>query len=52
MRKIKIPYDEGALELHIEERNLKAVITADGGSFRPEKTESEIIKEALVHPIV
>lgn len=51
MRKIKIPYDEGTLELQLEERNLKAVITADGDSFRPEKTETELIKEALEHPL-
>ena len=51
VRKIKIPYDVGTLELNIEERNLKAVITAGSDEFRTEKTESEIIEDALKHPI-
>lgn len=51
VRKIKIPYDVGTLELNIEERNLKAVITAGSDEFWTEKTESEMIEDALKNPI-
>lgn len=51
VKRIKIPYDVGTLELKIEEKNLKAVITAGNDDFRPEKTELEIIKDALHYPI-
>jgi nickel-dependent lactate racemase len=51
VRTIKIPYYTGTVDLHVDEENLKAVITAKMHGLKPEKPEAEIIKDALAHPI-
>ncbi len=51
LRSIPIPYYKGHMELHVPEENLKAVVTAKGDSFHPGKTEEELVRDALAHPI-
>ena len=48
---ISIPYYTSTMDIHVEEENLKAVITAKMHEFKTEKTEIELVKEALEHPI-
>lgn len=51
MKTIKIPYYTSTLDLHVEEKNLEAVITAKTDEYAAEKTEAELVEEALAHPI-
>lgn len=51
MKTISVPYYKGHMELHVDEKNLKAVITAHGDSYDPQKGETELIREALANPI-
>ena len=51
MKTIQVPYYKGHMELHISEKNLKAVVTAGGDTFDPGKSETELVREALEHPI-
>lgn len=51
MKTIEIPYYTSHMELHVDEKNLKAVIRAKMHEFRTKKTETEIVKEAMDNPI-
>ncbi len=51
MKTIKIPYYTSSLDLHVDESNLKAVINAKTDEYVTEKTEAELVKEALENPI-
>lgn len=51
MRTIKIPYYKSTLDLHIEEKNIKAILSAKMHNYKPGKSEKAIIKEALANPI-
>jgi len=51
MQTIKIPYHTGTTQINVEEENLKAVIVANTHGFKAEKSEVELIKEALANPI-
>lgn len=51
MKTIKIPYYTSTLDLHVEEKNLKAVISAKTDEYVTEKSEAELVKEALENPI-
>ena len=51
MKTIKIPYYTSSLDLHIEEENLEAVITAKTDEYVAEKSEEALVKEALANPI-
>lgn len=51
MKTIKIPYYTSHLDLHVEEKNLSAVITAKTYGRKTNKSEKEIICDALQHPI-
>ena len=51
MKTIQIPYYTSHMELHVSERNLKAVITAKMHEYKADKTEEELVHEALEHPI-
>ena len=51
MRTIKIPYYTSTMDLHVEEENLKAVMYAKADDYQPGKPETEVIEEALEHPI-
>lgn len=51
MQTIKIPYYTTSMDLHVEEENLKAVVVAKMHEYNPDKSEKEIIMDALAHPI-
>jgi len=51
MKTIKIPYYKSTMDLHIEESNLQELVTSQTDEYDPHKSEEEIIKEALAHPI-
>lgn len=51
MRTIKIPYYTSSMELHIDEKNLKAVMTSRTDGFDPGMGEEELVEEALKNPI-
>ena len=51
MKTIKIPYYTSSLDLHIEEENLEALITAKTDEYVAEKTEAQLVEEALANPI-
>ena len=51
MKTIKIPYYTDYLDLNIEEKNLKAVVTASTHEFRTDKPQDTIIRDALENPI-
>lgn len=51
MKTIPIPYYTSTLDLHVDEKNLKAVIVAKMHDFKTEKTEKELVQDALDHPI-
>lgn len=51
MKTISIPYYTSAMDLHIEEDRLKALIYAGTDEFDPGKTEKELVEEALAAPI-
>ena len=47
MKTIKIPYYTSSLDLHVDEKNLEAVITARTDEYEAGKSEEELVKEAL-----
>ena len=51
MQTIQIPYYTSTLDLHVEEKNLLQVVTAKMHEYDPGKSEVELIREALEHPI-
>lgn len=51
MREIHIPYCRETLPLHVEEKNLSAVLTARMHEYAPGQPEAAIVQEALEHPI-
>ena len=51
MKTISIPYYTSTLDLHVDEANLKAVVTAKMHEYKAGKTEVELVHEALEHPI-
>lgn len=51
MREIHIPYCRETLPLHVEEKNLSAVLTARMHEYDPGQPEAAIVQEALEHPI-
>ncbi len=51
MKTIAIPYHTGLTEIHIAEKNIKAVITAEADCFDPGKSEEELVRAALALPI-
>lgn len=50
-RTIPIPYYTSTLALHVEEENLKAVLTAKMHGFHAEKSQEQLVLDALEHPI-
>ena len=48
---ISIPYYTSTMDIHVDEENLKAVLTAKMHEFKTDKTESELVMEALENPI-
>lgn len=51
MKSIKIPYYRSSLDIHVDEKNLEAVITAGTDDYDPGKGETELVEEALASPI-
>ena len=51
MQTIQILYYTSTLDLHVEEKNLLQVVTAKMHEYDPGKSEVELIREALEHPI-
>ena len=51
MKTIKIPFFRSTLDLHVEEKNLEAVIYAKTDEYKVDKTEAQIVEEALQNPI-
>ena len=51
MKSIKIPYYRSSLDIHVDEKNLEAVITAGTDDYDPGKGEAELVEEALASPI-
>ena len=51
MKTIKLPYYKETVDLHIDEANLKAVITAKMHEYKAAKGEAELIEDALDNPI-
>lgn len=51
MKTFKIPYYTSTLDLHVEEKNLEAVITAKTDEYVTDKTEKQLVEEALANPI-
>ena len=50
-RTIPIPYYTSTLNLHVNEENLKAVLTAKMHGFHAEKTQEQLVLDALEHPV-
>lgn len=50
MKTIKIPYYTSSMDLHVNEKNLKAVLKAKMHEYKANKSEQEIILEALENP--
>lgn len=50
-RTIPIPYYTFTLDLHVEEENLKAVLTAKMHGFHAEKSQEQLVLDALEHPV-
>lgn len=50
-RTIPIPYYTSTLALHVEEENLKAVLTAKMHGFHAEKSQEKLVLDALEHPV-
>lgn len=51
MKNIKIPFYTSTLDLDVDEKNLEAVIYAKTDEFKTDKTEAQIVEEALENPI-
>lgn len=51
MRTIKIPYYTSSIDLHVDEKNLEAVIVAKMHEYKVNKSQGEIVREALDNPI-
>ena len=51
MKNIKIPFYTSTVDLNVDEKNLDAVIYAKTDEYKTDKSEVEIIEEALRNPI-
>ncbi len=51
MKTIKIPYNTGTVDLHVDPRNLKAMITSQMHNYKTPLSQEEIVQNALKNPI-
>ena len=51
MKTIRIPYYTSTMDLHVDEKNLKAVVCSGTDEYKTDKTEAELVEEALRNPI-
>ena len=47
---ISLPYGHGALALNVPEENLKAVMHSSMAAYTTEKTQAELVEDAIAHP--
>ena len=51
MKKIRLPYHKGHIELELDEKYLQAVLVSKAHEYKPEKSERELVEEALDNPV-
>ena len=51
MSKVCFPYGKKELEIEIDDKNLKGILLSHLNEYTPEKTETELVKEALENPV-
>ena len=51
MKTLDIPYYTSSLPLHVEDKNLKAVLNSRTDTYDAGKSEADLVREALAHPI-
>lgn len=51
MKTFSIPYYRSSLELHVDEKNLHAVLNSRTDEYDAGKSEAELVRHALEHPI-
>ncbi len=51
MQTIKLPYYTDYADIHVEDKNLKAVLTNKIHEFHVNKSEADIVRESLANPI-
>lgn len=51
MKTFDIPYYTSSLPLHVEDTNLKAVLNSRTDTYDAGKSEADLVREALAHPI-
>lgn len=51
MKTVSIPYYTSSLELHVDEKNLKAVLNSRTESYAAGMSEAELVRKALEEPI-
>ena len=51
MKTFSIPYYTSSLELHVDEKNLKAELNSRTDTYDAGKSEAELVREALANPI-
>ncbi len=51
MREFQIPYYTGTVSLHVEEKNLRGVLTAKMHEYQPGKSEEDLVRDALRAPV-
>jgi len=51
MRELQFPYGKKHLKIDVEEKYLKGVLCSYLNEYVPEKGETELVREALEHPI-
>ena len=51
MKTIKIPYYTTSMDLHVQEKNLKAVISTQMHEFHTDRSEKQLVLDALENPV-
>ena len=51
MKTILLPYGKTKLELNLPEERLAGILESHAHDFKPEKSESELVRDALMNPI-
>ena len=51
MKTFSIPYYTSSLELHVDEKNLKAELSSRTDTYDAGKSEAELVRDALANPI-
>lgn len=51
MKTFDIPYYTSSLPLHVEDKNLKAVLNSRTDTYDAGKSEADLVRDALEHPI-